>query len=231
MTGWLIGMSTAAVARGSFMLAACHSAELVSLEALRGEAERAARRYPRPVVSLDEAEWVWRELSVRAMEPGAEAVIVRLAVVVGLTRATGARYGDLLRCTVDSLDLPGPGARVGEGSVVVAHGKHRIVRRHRLGPEVVMVLQCWAVVRDELCAGLEGSPPRALLLTVHNTHDNGTAISCGLPITKQGLVLSWRRFVRRTNAEFGATRRPLPARFEQVRRAWYPDGPPDRGVV
>lgn len=181
-------------------------------------------RYPRPAVTLNEAEWVWRTLSTEAMAVAAKPEIVRLAVIVGLTRASGARYSDLLRCRVDSLDLGAPGSRTEEGSVVVEHGKHRVVRRHRLGPEVVMVLRRWMEVREELCAELEGSPPRALLLTVHHTHDNGVTVSSGLPITKQGLVLSWRRFVHRTNARYGAVRAPLPTRFEQVRRAWHDEG-------
>ncbi|WP_166847589.1 hypothetical protein [Isoptericola sp. BMS4] len=201
----------------------------------------AAGRYPRPPVSFDEAEWVWRELSVEAMRPGAKPETVRLAVIAGLTRATGARYGDLLRVRAEDLDLgPDPAAfarrgRVGgrrdpgEGSVVVRHGKHRTVRVHRVPGEVVLLLRHWMVVRTELAAELEGSVPRALLLTVHHTHDNGTTVSSGLPITRQGLVLSWRRFVHRTNARFGAVRAPLPTRFEQVRRAWVEAGVTDPG--
>ncbi|GAA1735755.1 hypothetical protein GCM10009809_33680 [Isoptericola hypogeus] len=200
-----------------------------------------AGRYPRPPVSLEEAEWVWRELSVEALRPGGKPEVVRLAVIAGLTRATGARYGDLLRVRAEDLDLgPEPGAatrrarahagpEAGEGSVVVRHGKHRTVRVHRLPPEVVLLLRHWMVVRTELAAELEGSVPRALLLTVHHTHDNGTTVSSGLPITRQGLVLSWRRFVHRTNARFGAVRPPLPTRFEQVRRAWVEAGVHDPG--
>lgn len=186
-----------------------------------------AGRYPRPTVTLDEAEWVWRLLSTEAMASSAKPEVVRLAVIVGLTRATGARYSDLLRCTVDAIDLGLVGPRAGEGRVAVLHGKHRTPREHRLGPEVVMVLRRWMDVREELCAELEGSVPRALLLTVHHTHDNGVTVSSGLPITKQGLVLSWRRFVQRTNARYGGVRAPLPTRFEQVRRAWHDDGPAD----
>ena len=186
-------------------------------------------RYPRPPVTLEEAEWVWRHLGVEALRPGAKDELVRLAVVVGLTRSTGARYGDLLRVRAEDLDLGDLGARVGEGSVLVRHGKHRTPRVHRLAPEVVLVLRHWMVVRLELAADLEGSVPRALLLTVHHTHDNGTTVSSGLPITKQGLVLSWRRFVHRTNARYGALRPPLPTRFEQVRRAWLDAGVPDPG--
>lgn len=182
-----------------------------------------ASRYPRPPVTRDEAEWVWRELSVAAMYASTKPEMVRLAVIVGLTRATGARYSDLLRCTVDSLDLGPTGAQAGEGRVVVQHGKHRTVREHRLEPGVVMVLRRWMDVREDLCSELEGSIPRALLLTVHHTHDNGVTVASGLPITKQGLVLSWRRFVQRTNARYGGVRPPLPTRFEQVRRAWHAD--------
>ncbi|MCK0115416.1 hypothetical protein MWU57_00065 [Isoptericola sp. S6320L] len=199
-----------------------------------------AVRYPRPTVSLDEAEWVWRQLSVEALRPDGKPEIVRLAVIAGLTRATGARYGDLLRVRAEDLDLgPDDGAgrgRVGgvrapgEGRVLVRHGKHRTLRRHRVPGEVVVVLRHWMVVRTELAAELEGSVPRALLLTVHHTHDNGTTVSSGLPITRQGLVLSWRRFVHRTNARYGATRPPLPTRFEQVRRAWTDAGMPDPGT-
>lgn len=198
-------------------------------------------RYPRPTVSLEEAEWVWRELSVEALRPDGKPEVVRLAVIAGLTRATGARYGDLLRVRAEDLDLGVPGGapgrgRVGgrrdpgEGSALVRHGKHRTLRRHRLPPEVVVVLRHWMTVRTELAAELEGSVPRALLLTVHHTHDNGTTVSSGLPITRQGLVLSWRRFVHRTNARWGPTRPPLPTRFEQVRRAWTQAGLPDLGT-
>ncbi|GAA1985516.1 hypothetical protein GCM10009718_23570 [Isoptericola halotolerans] len=200
-------------------------------------ADHTAARYPRPPVTLDEAEWVWRELAVEAMRPDGKPEVVRLAVVAGLTRATGARYGDLLRVRAEDLDLAdgthgrSEGRRgAGEGSVVVRHGKHRTVRRHRLSPEVVVLLRHWMTVRTELAAELEGSVPRALLLTVHHTHDNGTTVSSGLPITRQGLVLSWRRFVHRTNARYGATRPPLPTRFEQVRRAWTEAGLVDPGV-
>ncbi|WP_277210359.1 hypothetical protein [Isoptericola croceus] len=198
----------------------------------------ASTRYPRPTVSLDEAEWVWRQLSVEALRPDGKPEIVRLAVIAGLTRATGARYGDLLRVRAEDLDLGADGAgrgrvggarAAGEGHVLVRHGKHRTPRRHRVPPEVVVVLRHWMVVRTELAAELEGSVPRALLLTVHHTHDNGTTVSSGLPITRQGLVLSWRRFVHRTNARHGALRPPLPTRFEQVRRAWTDAGLIDPG--
>ncbi|WP_278237402.1 hypothetical protein [Isoptericola sp. AK164] len=200
-----------------------------------------AGRYPRPPVSLEEAERVWRELAVEALRPEAKPETVRLAVVASLTRSTGARYGDLLRVRAEDLDL-GPdelagrgrvsGARAtGEGRVLVRHGKHRTPRRHRVPGDVVVVLRHWSVVRTELAAELEGSVPRALLLTVHHTHDNGTTVSSGLPITRQGLVLSWRRFVLRSNARQGATRPPLPTRFEQVRRAWVEAGVTDPGVV
>jgi integrase len=184
-------------------------------------------RYPRPTVSLEEAEWIWRTLATEAMEPSAKPETVRLAVVAGLTRATGARYSDLLRCTVDAIDLGPAGARAGEGRVLLTHGKGRTVREHVLSPSVVVVLRRWAAVRAELAAGLEGSVPRALLLTVHHTHDKGVTVSSGLPITRQGLVLSWRRFVHRTNARYGAVRGPLPTRFEQVRRAWVEASGPE----
>ena len=205
-----------------------------------GSGPGAPGRYPRPPVTLDEAEWVWRELSVEAMRPDGKPEVVRLAVIAGLTRATGARYGDLLRVRAEDLEL-GPdseaaarrvraeGRDPGEGRVLVRHGKHRALREHRLPPEVVLLLRHWMVVRLELAAELEGSVPRALLLTVHHTHDNGATVSSGLPITRQGLVLSWRRFVHRTNARFGAVRPPLPTRFEQVRRAWVEAGVHDPG--
>lgn len=181
-------------------------------------------RYPRPPVTLAEAEWVWRELATEAMRIGAKPETVRLAVITGMVRATGARYGDLLRVRVEDIDLGPAQARTGEGSVLVRHGKHRTPRRHLLPADVVLLLKHWMTVREELAAELEGSVPRALLLTVHHTHDNGTTVASGLPITRQGLVLSWRRFVHRTNARYGALRPPLPTRFEQVRRAWAEAG-------
>ncbi|MFF7656094.1 tyrosine-type recombinase/integrase [Streptomyces sp. NPDC007983] len=176
-------------------------------------AETAKDRYPRPVVSAAEAEWIWRLLSVQALESGAKPETVRLAVIVGLARASGARYGGLLRCTMSSLDLDA-------GWVTIEHGKHRIPRRHGLDAGTILVLRRWLLVRKELCTELEGSIPDALLLTVHHTHDNGVTVAAGLPITRQGLVLSWRRFVHRTNARYAARRPPLPTRFEQVRRVW-----------
>ncbi|MEK8170134.1 hypothetical protein NKH77_11350 [Streptomyces sp. M19] len=45
-------------------------------------------------------------------------------------------------------------------------------------------------------------------------------VAAGLPITRQGLVLSWRRFAHRVNARHAGRRPPLPTRFEQLRRAW-----------
>src|SRR6478609_207464 len=126
----------------------------------RGEvAATAAGRYPRPTVTLAEAEWVWRLLATEAMVEAAKPETVRLAVITGLTRATGARYSDLLRCTADAVDL-GPGtARAGEGRVVLTHGKHRTVREHMLSASVVVVLRRWMAVREVLAAGLEGSGP------------------------------------------------------------------------
>ncbi|MBE1874904.1 tyrosine-type recombinase/integrase [Myceligenerans pegani] len=188
-------------------------------------------RYPRPPVTLEEAEWVWRELASEAMRPDAKPETARLAVITGLVRATGARYGDLLRMRVEDLDLGPEAARAGEGVATVRHGKHRVLRRHRLPADLVVLLRHWMSVREELAVELEGSVPRALLLTVHHTHDNGTTVASGLPITRQGLVLSWRRFVHRTNARYGATRPPLPTRFEQVRRAWTESGAGEEGVV
>jgi integrase len=192
------------------------STDATSPQARSGE----LARYPRPPVSLDEAEWVWRELSTEAMRPGVKPETVRLAVITGMVRATGARYGDLLRVRIEDIDLGPERAKASEGSVLVRHGKHRTPRRHLLPADVVVLLKHWMVVREELASELEGSVPRALLLTVHHTHDNGTTVASGLPITRQGLVLSWRRFVHRTNARYGALRPPLPTRFEQVRRAW-----------
>lgn len=184
--------------------------------------EAGTRRYPRPHVTHAEAEWVWRELSVDALRTGAKPEIVRLAVIVALSRCTGARYGDLLRCTIDSFEPE-------QGSVIVEHGKLRTRRTHPLDDGALLVLRRWFLVREDLCAELEGSTPRALLLTVHHTHDNGVTVSAGLPITRQGLVLSWRRFIQRTNARYAGLRPPLPTRFEQVRRAWWPQasGGPD----
>jgi integrase len=159
---------------------------------------------------------VWRDLASRSTRVPPRDEEVRLAVITGLVRATGARYSDLLRVSVDDVVLDhGAG-----GAVTVRHGKHRVARRHELDPGVAVVLSRWFAVRAELCEGLEGSVPRALLLTVHHTHDNGVTVSRGLPITAQGLVLSWRRYVHRTAAEQAGRRRPLPTRFEQVRRAW-----------
>lgn len=179
----------------------------------------AQTRYPRPPVTLGEAEAVWRDLASAATVEGAKPESVRLAVIVGLTRCTDARYSDLLRCTVDSLDLE-------RGSLVVHHGKHRSEHEHLLDDSALVVLRRWLVVREHLCVDLEGSVPRALLLTVHHTHDNGVTVAAGLPITRQGLVLSWRRYVQRTNARYAGVRPPLPTRFEQLRRAWStaPDG-------
>ncbi|MET7936356.1 tyrosine-type recombinase/integrase [Streptomyces sp. NPDC005322] len=176
-------------------------------------ADAVSDRYPRPLVTAGEAEWIWRLLSVEALREGAKPETVRLAVVVGLARASGARYGGLLRCTLPALDLDA-------GSVTLEHGKHRVPRRHGLDRGTILVLRHWLRVRQELCAELEGSVPDALLLTVHHTHDNGVTVAAGLPITRQGLVLSWRRFVHRTNATYAARRPPLPTRFEQVRRVW-----------
>lgn len=175
--------------------------------------QAAETRYPRPPVTLAEAETVWRDLAGAAMAEGAKPETVRLAVIVGLTRCTHARYSDLLRCTVDSLDLE-------RGSLLVDHGKHRKAHEHLLDDSSLVVLRRWLVVREQLCVDLEGSVPRALLLTVHHTHDNGVTVAAGLPITRQGLVLSWRRYVQRTNARHAGVRPPLPTRFEQVRRAW-----------
>lgn len=165
---------------------------------------------------------MWRDLSDAAVADRAKPETVRLAVIVGLVRCTDARYSDLLRCTVDSFDLE-------QGSVVVEHGKHRAPREHLIDDSALVVLRRWWVVREELCVDLEGSVPRALLLTVHHTHDNGVTVAAGLPITRQGLVLSWRRFVQRSNARNAGLRPPLPTRFEQVRRAWATSGDPGPG--
>ncbi|MDR0483160.1 MAG: site-specific integrase [Cellulomonadaceae bacterium] len=190
-------------------------------------------RYPRPMVSLNDAEWVWRELAVQALREDCKPEIVRLAVIAGLVRSTGARYGDLIRLRAEDLDL-GPldeDSPVGEGTAVVSHGKHRTERVHKVPPQVVVILRRWMDVRVTLCEALEGSLPRPLLLTVHHTHDNGTTVSSGLPITKQGLVLSWRRHVARTNARNMGDTPILPARFEPIRRAWIAAGLPDPGTL
>lgn len=174
-------------------------------------------------MTLHEAEALWRDLADAAMADGAKPETVRLAVIVGLVRSTDARYSDLLRCTVDSFDLE-------QGSVVVEHGKHRVAHEHLVDDSALVVLRRWMLVREHLCVDLEGSVPRALLLTVHHTHDNGVTVAAGLPITRQGLVLSWRRFVHRTNARHAGVRPPLPTRFEQVRRAWATAAPDDQSA-
>ena len=89
---------------------------------------------------------MWRELSTEAMRPGAKPEAARLAVITGLVRATGSRYGDLLRVRVEDIDLGPARAKASEGSVLVRHGTHRTPHRHLLPADLVVLLKHWMVV-------------------------------------------------------------------------------------
>ncbi|MDQ8704898.1 hypothetical protein RCO28_20725 [Streptomyces sp. LHD-70] len=153
------------------------------------------------------------------MADDASAEIVRLAAVVGIVRVTRARRGEVLAMTVASFH---PRRR----QVTVRRGKFEQLFTAPVDDDLHAVLARWVRVRGRLIAeNVEGGAVNALFVTCHHTVWRGRFKQVGLPLEPRGLDASWRRWAARTNAQqVGAYGwEPLPARFEQVRRAWIDD--------
>ncbi|MFC7304685.1 tyrosine-type recombinase/integrase [Streptomyces monticola] len=167
-----------------------------------------------------QAEWVWSTLWSAATAADAPDELVRLAAMVGIVRVSRARRAEVLALTTGSYR---PRAR----RLTVARTKWGRIHTVPVDDDLHAVLRKWMRVRGRLVeAHVEGGAVDALFVTVHHTMWRGArgAVTkqVGLPLDEQGLLLSWKRWAARTNAEqagrYGWV--PLPTRFEQVRRAW-----------
>lgn len=171
------------------------------------------------------AEAVWRRLVDAAMGEGCDPETVRVAAVVTLARASAgrARIGPLAGLYADDVDLK-------RGWVTLTHtrpgrgGGAPYRQAYPLGDGALVLLRRWHSVRDVLVAGLDN--PASVLnvfVTVRPaTRADGSLYPAGMPIHADGLITSYRRAAARLNAEHAGAYgwEPLPARFEQLRRAW-----------
>jgi integrase len=171
-----------------------------------------------------QAERVWRDLADTAMAQGALPEVVRLACAVSLTRATGARQGEL--------------AGLLRTAVNVRRGTLRLVRLpqgrsanpprlelHHLDDPALLLVRRWLPVRQDLItANLDGGTVTSLFVTVRATHTKTGTYPAGMPIHMDGLVQAWQRHANRQNGLNAGAHGwvPLPTRYEQLRRIWHP---------
>ncbi|WP_428950910.1 tyrosine-type recombinase/integrase [Streptomyces sp. cg35] len=168
---------------------------------------------------MERSEWVWREVWSQATAEDAPDDVVRLAAMVGIVRATRARRGELVRM---QLSDHAPVRR----KLMVRVTKFQQVTTVDVDDDLHRVLGEWRTRRRRLVAELEGAPHDAMFVTCHHTMWRGVegqvTKQVGLPLSEQGLLLGWRRWAQRTNAEragaFGWE--PLPTRFESIRGGW-----------
>ncbi|MFC8124483.1 tyrosine-type recombinase/integrase [Streptomyces sp. NPDC057302] len=174
------------------------------------------------VLELDRAEWVWRELWTLAAAEDATDETVRLAAMIGITRLTEARRGELANLRVGDVDLKG-------GHVTVRRTKFQQIHTLPLDPDLQRVLETWTKRRERLVQRhIEGGKHDALLVTCHHTTWTTQARrpatkQIGLPLSPQGVLLAWKRWSRQANAHYlGQIEgwKPLPQRFESIRMAW-----------
>lgn len=170
-------------------------------------------------MTLERAESVWRELWTLAVDEDAPDATVRLAAMLGITRLTQARRGELAGLRVEDVDLRG-------GSVTVRRTKWQQVHTLPTDPALEGVLAVWVRRRTQLVGRhLEGGDHGALLVTCHHTTWMTAARrqatkQVGLPLSEQGVLLAWKRWARQVNAHCGARlETPLPQRFEEIRGA------------
>jgi integrase len=183
-------------------------------------------RYPRPPLTREQAERVWRDLTDTAMTDRARAETVRLAAALTLTRATGARAGELATLSRHDLQPVAGRVRICHRPQGTRYG-NGTWHTHDLDDNALIVVRRWLTARRRLTSGLEGGDPAAFFVTtMAATARDGSYYAAGMPLHVDGLKTSWMRYAARINR----TAPPLliPSRFEQLRRAWHPS--PSYGV-
>lgn len=167
----------------------------------------------------EQAERVWQALWVQAVAEDAPDDVVRLALMVGVVRATGARRAELTRMSVGDV-------RPHKRELTVRRTKFRQLVTVPIDDDLKRVVDEWAKRRRRLVKELAGGEHDALFVTCHHTMWRGVAgmvtKQVGLPLSAQGVLLAWRRWAQRMNIENAGRPGwgPLPHRFEQIRGAW-----------
>ncbi|MFE6489900.1 hypothetical protein ACFVGN_44180 [Streptomyces sp. NPDC057757] len=186
-------------------------------------------RYPRPIVTDDEARDVLHALWAQARHRDATPVEVRRALFATMSRQWGARPGEL--CELRTTDFE-PGWR-----------SHAPVRRPQgrtsaglltetvyATDEIRYLLKKWLPVRRSLVDPLSGGEVYHLFVTTWANHRFGKKYKTGLPLRPFGAERDWRAFIELWNADGAGTRPPLPIRLEAWRRGGRPlpeDSEPD----
>lgn len=189
-----------------------------------------------PAVSDFEAAVLYRRMADQAGAAGLGQAEVRALAVQGVVLDSGARAGELAAMLVDEV---GPG----EESVVVRRRPQNASHLPELPAETVLLrlgtraaLRRWLRVRAEVVSALEGSPPRALWVSLRSAPLwRGGVLEVrppGMPLRPQGLIRGHHAAMVRVNEEMagrwvpdpqaeggGRVWAPLPVRLEQLRRA------------
>ena len=165
-------------------------------------------------------------LAKRADHPGAPAGRVRLLAIVGVVLDTGARVGELCAMTMADLAEDLSSVRVvrkPQARSVSAATEERV----RLSDGARHALESWLVAREELIKPVQGST-KALWVSVSPNHagllsPGGGAVRRppGMPLMPRGMQRAYTRAVVEANMQLAGSPgwRPLPYRFEQLRRA------------
>ncbi|MFI8792942.1 tyrosine-type recombinase/integrase [Streptomyces sp. NPDC055105] len=162
---------------------------------------------------------MWQTLWMQAVAEDAPDDVVRLATMVGIVRATGARRAELTRMTLGDV-------KPRKGEVMVRRTKFRQITTKPMDEDLHRVVREWGKRRRKLLKELAGGEHDALFVTCHHTMWRGVSgmvtKQVGLPLSEQGVLLAWRRWAQRMNIENAGRPgwEPLPHRFEEIRQAW-----------
>jgi integrase len=171
-----------------------------------------------------------RDYLARRTHPAGPPGRTRLLAMVGVVLDSGARVGEM--CAMTLADVAGDLSRLR----VERHPQARSVapvetETIRLGAGTRAALREWLDVRAEIVGVLQGGAVHALWVSVRANHAgvlnaDGTAVSrpAGMPLRPRGLQRAYTRAVTEANLDLVGTPgwRPLPQRFEQLRRAVSP---------
>ncbi|MGA5819880.1 hypothetical protein ACPC54_18710 [Kitasatospora sp. NPDC094028] len=196
-----------------------------------------AVRFPLPArpaslvpVPADQRQTLLHQLSQQMRTPMAEADRIRTIALLGVVTDTGARSGELVAMTLDSLaaDLstvelvrnrqgpPGP------------YGIRRpaFAESIQLSPFTRSALRLWLSVRAELVQSVQGSKD-ALWVSLRNNHGPRTSAGAlprtpsGMPLQVRGLERAYSRAIARVNEELAGQPgwTPVARTLEQLRRS------------
>ncbi|MFD8316190.1 hypothetical protein [Kitasatospora purpeofusca] len=195
-----------------------------------------AVRFPLPAtptahlpVPADQRQMLLHQLSQQVRTPMAEADRIRTLALLGVVTDTGARSGELVAMTLDSLatDLSTIELVRNPQGPTGPYGIRRLFTESiRLSPFTRSALRMWLRVRTDLVESVQGSSD-ALWVSLRNNHGRRTASGSlprtpsGMPLQVRGLERAYSRAIVRVNEELAGQPgwTPVARTLEQLRRS------------